>query len=263
MVAFSWDQSLRSQNGNGIIDSVLSKFTAPPRYTGERHAISLANDTFGTSMNWMGPGTSTKDRTNTDLTPKQNSLPIRNSDLASYEHDISYYKAKQDCDANPTSENRNVQLNRVWRADEKFINDMKQDPNEPMAAVASKLISSKRALKRSHLLPTKVFEGFGESGNASARNDENLDPALRLREIVQAKYKNELKHDHRIINHKRNQIGGMLPIFIPIIASVIGSLAGKVYDTIKEKIQGKGYELPKLKTKEEKHDYVLKLLKMI
>ena len=73
MVAFSFSESLRSQQGNGIIDTVLSKFTAPPRYSGERHAISLANDTFGTSMNWMGPFTSIFQRTNPDLTPKQDS----------------------------------------------------------------------------------------------------------------------------------------------------------------------------------------------
>ena len=89
---------------------------------------------------------------------------------------------------------------------------MKQDPDEPMAAVASKLISTKRTLERSHIIPTKVFEGFGESGN-----DENLDPALRLRELVQAKYKNELNKDHRIINHKRNQSGGMPPILIQLL----------------------------------------------
>ena len=211
-------------------------------------------------MNWMGPGTSTKDRTNTDLTPKQNSLPIRNSDLASYEHDISYYKAKQDCVANPISENRNVQLNRVWRADEKFINDMKQDPDEPMAKIASKLISTKRTLERSHILPTTVFEGFGANQDD---DEEPSDPAARLRDLVKHKYKKELKRDHTLIKHKREQSGGFAQILVPIAASVLATLAGKVYDTIRDRIKGKGYDLPHIKNKDETHDFVVKLLKHI
>ena len=55
MVCFNHDNSsLRSQSGDGIIDTLLKPFTATPRFAGEHHAISLANDTFGTPMNFMG-----------------------------------------------------------------------------------------------------------------------------------------------------------------------------------------------------------------
>ena len=33
--------------GSGVMDDLLSPFTAPPRYPGERHAISQAPATYG------------------------------------------------------------------------------------------------------------------------------------------------------------------------------------------------------------------------
>ena len=53
------------------------------------------------------------------------------------------------------------------------------------------------------------------------------------------------------------------PVLIPIIASVVGALAGKIFDTIKEKIQGKGIQIPNHKTMKDKHNYVLNLLKAL
>ena len=137
---------------------------------------------------------------------------------------------------------------------------MKQDPDEPMAKIASKLISTKRTLERSHLLPTRVFEGYGANQDDE---EESSDPALRLRELVKERYKKELKRDHKIIKHKRDQSGGFAQILVPIAASVLATLAGKVYDTIRDRIKGKGYDLPHLKNKDEKHDFVVKLLKQI
>ena len=90
MVAFS----SHKQKGNGAIDNIMKMFSAQ-KYAGEHHAISFAPDTYGKMMNWMGPGTDIQARTNQDLTPKSNSMPIQKSDLASYSHDISYYKAKK------------------------------------------------------------------------------------------------------------------------------------------------------------------------
>ena len=80
--------------GSGIVDTLLKPFTAE-RYPGERHAYSLAPSTFGKPMNFMGPFTSLKDRLNTDLTPKQYSLPLNSADKSSMFHDISLLKAKK------------------------------------------------------------------------------------------------------------------------------------------------------------------------
>ena len=55
-----------------------------------------------------------------------------------------------------------------------------------------------------------------------------------------------------MIKHKRDQFGGFAfaPVLIPIVASVVGTRAGKRFDTIKEKIRGSGYDLPHLKNKD-------------
>ena len=163
MVAFSFDNK---QNGYGIIDSFLSKFTASPRFPNERHAISLAPSTFGQAMQFMGPFTSSKDRTslkdrlNPYGTPKQDSLPINQADYASYQHDLAYDRAKKDYEANPTKENRTRQLNKVWNADEKFINQMNNDRDEPMAPIAGALISTKRDLERANLYLQRDLRGL-------------------------------------------------------------------------------------------------------
>ena len=62
---------------------------------------------------------------------------------------------------NPTPENRKQQLRNVWKADDKFINEMNNDNEEPMAKVAGKLIQTKKFLEQNNLLDTKNFEGFG------------------------------------------------------------------------------------------------------
>ena len=92
--------------------------------------------------------------------------------------------------------------------------------------------------------------GFGESN----------DPAYRLK-LLASEVENESKIQKR--RRKRAQSGGLAPIAIPIIASIVGALSGRIFDAIKEKIKGSGYELPKLKTKGDKHNYVLKLFKSI
>ena len=92
MVAFG--NQRRQQKGNGIMDTLLNKFTYQ-RYPGERHAISLAPSTFGKPMNFMGPGTRLDLRLNADGTPKSDSQPVNRADFASYRHDLAYDRAKK------------------------------------------------------------------------------------------------------------------------------------------------------------------------
>ena len=245
MVAFS----SHKQKGNGAIDNIMKMFSAQ-KYAGEHHAISFAPDTYGKMMNWMGPGTDIQARTNQDLTPKFNSMPLRKSDLASYSHDISYYKAKKAYDANPTPENRHKQMQKVWEADDKFIEEMKQDPDEPMAPIAGRLIKTKESLEKAHMLPTTVFEGFGEKS----------DPTARLKQMVEEQYihKSQSKRTKR----NKNQTGGFIPL-IPIGVSILGALAGKVigdvYDLVKKKLTGSGISM-KHRTIKDKHNFLLEFL---
>ena len=169
-------------SGGGIIDSILKPFTAE-RYEGERHAYSLAPSTFGRPMNFMGPHTNLNERLNENLTPKYNSMPLNKSDYNSMIHDIEYKKAKDNYLKNPTPENRKQQLRNAWNADDKFINEMNNDNEEPMAKVAGKLIQTKKFLEQNNLLDTKNFEEFGKK--------KHIDPALRLRNSIRnsKKYK--------------------------------------------------------------------------
>ena len=84
----------KKYNGGGVIDSLMKPFTAE-RYTGERHAYSLAPSTFLKPMQFVGSYTNLDERLNDDLTPKSTSIPLNNADKESMLHDISYYKAKK------------------------------------------------------------------------------------------------------------------------------------------------------------------------
>ena len=150
------DKLLSKQNsGGGVIDSILKPFTAE-RYPGERHAYSLAPSTFGKPMQFMGPKRNLSARLNENLTQQSDSIPINKSDFNSMIHDTEYKKAKDNYLKNPTPENRKHQLKNVWRADDKFINEMNNDNEEPMAKVAGKLIQKKNSWNKIIYLIRKI-----------------------------------------------------------------------------------------------------------
>ena len=141
MVAFS--NQNKKQHGSGIIDTLLKPFTYE-RYPGEHHGISMSPNTFGQAFNFMGPHTRLDLRLKSDGTPKDDSKPINNADYQSYKHDLSYDNAKKSYIQNPTQENKNIQLGKVWKADDIFINEMNRDIQEPMSKIADKLIQTKK-----------------------------------------------------------------------------------------------------------------------
>ena len=185
-------------------------------------------------------------RLNDDLTPKSDSQPINHADYASMQHDIAYMQAKDNYDKNPTKENRQRQLKKVWDADDQFIDEMKRDKEEPMAPIAGKLIKN---LEQAHLLSTKRFEGFGSS-----------DPTARLKELVKSKYRNEEKKQNK-------QSGGILPIVAAVetaaATAIATKLAGDLYEFIKKKISGQRYKIPYHNTKKEKKQFLLEVVKNI
>ena len=80
------------------------------------------------------------------------------------------------------------------------------------------------------------------------------DPTARLKALAgvgMCKPKNEKK--------KR---GGMIPFLTPVLSSVAGAIAGKLFDVVKDKIQGKGYMVdPELyKTDEQKREFLKRVL---
>ena len=91
----------RTQNRKGVIDSIMSKFTAQ-RYPNERHAYSWAPKTYGVAMNFMGPHTRLDLRLKPNGEPKEDSQPVNNADYESYLHDLAYDKAKKDYEKKTT-----------------------------------------------------------------------------------------------------------------------------------------------------------------
>ena len=234
------------KNGGGVIDSIMNKFTSQ-RYPGEHHAYSLAPATFGTPMNFMGPGTDLSRRLNPDETPKADSQFVNSSDFQSYKHDLAYKHAKDDYLKNPTPENKKKQMKRVWEADDKFIGAMNRDHEEPMAPIAGKLIRLKETAEK--LGAPTTFSGFGV-----AEEEEIIDPCQKLRDLVKSEYKTEKK------GKKKLQKGGILPALIPIAIAIGSALAGKitndVYDFVKKKVTGGGHKMPNHKTKKEKVEFL-------
>jgi len=102
-------------------------------------------------------------------------------------------------------------------------------------------------------MDTKKFSGFGENGP-----DEKSDPVAKLREIVQKKYKKEIRQD--------KQKGGLIPL-VPIavaaLSAIAGKVAGDIYDFVKKKIQGKGYKVPHHRTNHEKKAFLLQVIRNI
>ena len=244
----------QKQNGGGILDSIMKKFTHE-RFEGERHAYSLAPGTFGTPMNFMGNGTRLDIRLNPDETIKPFSKPINSSDFNSYKHDLAYKHAKDDYLKDPTPENKKKQIKKVWAADDNFISAMNRDHEEPMSKIAGKLIRIKQTAEKLGA-PTTQFTGFGV-----AEEEEIIDPVARLRDLVKSEYKTEKKG-----KSKKLQRGGVLPL-IPIAmaigSAVAGKLAGDLYDFVKKKVTGGSYKMPIHRTKKEKVEFLKKFVNSI
>ena len=128
----------------------------------------------------MGPGTRLDLRLNPDGTPKSDSIPINNADYASYIHDLSFYNAKKDYLSNPTPENKKQQMQKIWKADDKFINEMEHDKNEPMAPLAGQLIKTKKYLEQATVLPTQEFSGIGIKQDDDDVSEKTQIPLLNL-----------------------------------------------------------------------------------
>ena len=144
----------------------------------------------------------------------------------------------------------------MWSADQKFIDAMDRDTEEPMAKIAGKLIQAKRFAERdAKILPTTVFEGFGEK-------EEVSDPTARLKALVKEQYKIDERKDR-----KRKLIkGGLLPlapIGIAIASSVATKLVSDLYDLIKHRLTGSGYKVPHHKTNQLRVKYVNEIVNSI
>ena len=250
MVVFNLNEN-HIQQGDGLLDY----FTAS-KYDGEHHAYSLNPKTFMQPHSFTGPGTQYKLREQL-----HDDIELNDLDGYSKSHDKVYMDEK---DAYQHDHDKSKHMNNIWKADEEYIQKAKYSHDEPiLGPIASKMIETKMNLEKAHVLPTKMFSGMGKEKEKEEESD--LDPCYKLRELVNSSYKLKDKKENK---HKINksQSGGLHPVIIPVITALITSLAPKIYDTIKAKIQGnkqEGKGMPILKTNKEKQNYVFKILKLL
>jgi len=118
-------------------------------------------------------------------------------------------------------------LKQIHEAEDKFINDAKKKGIKGI--IASNLIKLKKYGEENNIIDSKRFSGFGLN-----KRKEVKDPTLRLKLIARKQ------------NHEQ-QKGGLIPAaLIPVGIGILGSLGGKIigdlYDLVKKKVTGTGYE---------------------
>ena len=232
------------------------------RFPGEQHARE-GNRPDGRPYNFAGPGTNLARRLDRiTRTPRARFAPINSIDQAGLRHDLQYEQIAEDYYRNPTPENKKRQLKRVHNEDDIFIDTVKrhrlEDPR--VADLAAAAITGKKWLEKIPYFGNKFSRKYSGFGNKPRINivDTTNDPVHKLREIAKRQNKNY------------EQKGGFLPAFlIPILASAGSTLVGKIYDTIKEKIEkkakdqeGKGVKLAH-KTIKQKRKFLMHLAKHV
>jgi len=222
-------QERKHINGGGVMDVLLAPFSVN-KYGNERHARSLDPKHFMQGYHFVGPFTELKLREK-----YHDDIPLNDLDQAAKAHDYSYLHEKEEYEKDYDKQKH---LNNVWKADDVFIDRAKNSRDDPVVGkLARKLIQTKKNLEQHSLLDSKRFSGFGKSiTSETSETSENSDPVAKLRQLVQVKYKKELKHD-------KKQRGGFLPL-AAIATAAAGALASKLvgdlYEYVKKRITGKG-----------------------
>lgn len=205
---------------------------------------------IGKKYNYLGPFTKFDEKTTKDKRGRttwkegEESTPINNLDKAAFEHDKMYDRYQKIKKNHPNSKQWSDHLlKKIHKADDKLVEQFKEHFSEdrPVAALGITAIRLKQFLEKLRLFPRSWISGVGLPMINKINELDITDPAhkLKLKGIIE-------------------QHGGAIPpVLIPILASVAATVAGKIFDTIKEKISGKGLE--KIKTDKQKQRYLIKL----
>ncbi len=209
--------------GGGMMDNVARLFTQE-QYKGERHVPGYA---------YLGPFTRTDIRLTEDYKPKPNEQPINKLDEVAMRHDIDYAKAKKEYEQ---TGNKQQALKKIHDSDKTFIRDASKEG--VLGKIASGVMYAKMKAEENNIIDSKTFSGMGKKNIAFKTKDgreitftRRHDPTERLKKLVGAGICK--KNDKKIS-------GGLAPVLIPVLSAVAGSLAGKLFDIVKEKLSGKG-----------------------
>ena len=222
-----------------------SGFFTDSKYPGERHVPGFQ---------YLGPWTRTDIRLSDDYKPRAGEEPINKLDTIAMNHDIAYSKAKKEY---LQDNDKTKALNKIHESDREFIKDAAKEG--ALGKIASGSMYGKMKAEENNIINSKTFSGMGNVAFTTKSGKivnftKKHDPTARLKALAgvgMCKPKNEKK--------KR---GGMFPFLIPVLSSVAGAIAGKLFDVAKDKIQGKGYMVdPELyKTDEQKREFLKRVL---
>ena len=224
------------------------------KYPGEHHFPGYA---------YLGPNTRRDIRLDENYKPRPGEEPINKLDTIALAHDIDYDKIKKEY---AIDGDRKKALDKIHNSDQRFINEASAI-NQPLAKISAGIIKTKMALENNNIIDTKTFSGMGVSFKTKSgkeisfvKKPKKQDPTERLKKLAGmgvCKPKN------------KKQSGGLAPLAISLITSLAGVALGKLFDLVKEKLQGKisdklqgkGIDTNLYKTDEQKRQFLLQVLK--
>jgi len=215
------------------------------KYPGEKHVHGY---------NYLGPFTRTDIRLTDNYAPKQGELPINKLDAIAMKHDIEYAKTKKEYQQD---NNKQKALNRIHASDREFINEASKEG--ALGKVASGVMFAKMKAEENGIIDSKTFSGMGNKISFTTKTGKVVafskkhDPTARLKKLAGIAPPKKEKG--------KKQKGGFA-FLIPVLSSIAGALAGKLFDVVKSKIEGNGYTIdPELyKTDEHKRTFLKRVL---
>jgi hypothetical protein len=118
--------------------------------------------------------------------------PLNALDETAYNHDVAYLKAGNAYRANPTPENKKIQMHKVWKAYDAFVHDAKaQTDDKVMGKIAAGLI----------LLDTKKFSGFGEGIQKKKKRDPTTNLKRQVLKSVKTTHKKKRTNKMVVVLH--------------------------------------------------------------
>ena len=214
--------------GSGIFTS--------EKYPGEAHVPGFQ---------YLGPWTRTDIRLDENYKPRANEEPINKLDEIAMRHDIAYAKAKKEYSQD---NDKTKALNKIHESDREFIKDAAKEG--VLGKVASAAMYTKLKAEENNIISSKTFSGMGQvafktKSGKTVTFTKKHDPTARLKAIAGVGICKPKK--------EKKKHGGFAPLAIGVISALAGTALGRIFDLVKEKIQGKGVTLDSELYKTDEH----------
>jgi hypothetical protein len=194
------------------------------KYPGEAHVPGYS---------YLGPWTRTDIRLDEQYNPKPNEQPINKLDTVAMNHDIAYAKAKKEF---LQTGNKEQALKKIHDSDKVFINDASKQGL--LGKAVAGVMYGKMKAEQSGIIDSKTFSGMGNKVAFTTKDGKQIqftkknDPTARLKALAGAgicKNKTEKK-----------MTGGLAPLAIGVISALAGTALDKIWNLVRDKIEGKG-----------------------